>query len=270
MSLTNLDLEPSTVQPPHLMDTPVPEYRSINTLQPNRAVSFGPVPIKNTGGYSTHGYETPLYPMLGNPTKPYSVRHSTPTSTSPHLAPSVTQTPAKSHYQFNQPITHSMAIGHWTSQQTSYGQSNIAGINTHSGISSQYYAPGTGGTTGVYPQPPAYQQHVYSNYNPAAPGPLSSGYAHPAGPPTGYPGLSGNPPAFAQQNAINPNPYCSHPRMMNKLIEPDTFDGTSNTEWSDYIVNFEQIADWNNWSDLQKKKCLPSKFGGRYKGSLGG
>ena len=32
MSLTNLDLEPRTAQPPHLMDTPVPEYRPINTL----------------------------------------------------------------------------------------------------------------------------------------------------------------------------------------------------------------------------------------------
>lgn len=270
MSLTNLDLEPSTAPPLHLMDTPVPEYRPINTLQPNRAVSFGPVPIMNTGGYSTHGYETPLYPMLGNATEPYSVRHSTPTSTSPHLAPSVTQTPAKSHYQFNQPITHSMAIGHGTSQQTSYGQSNIAGINTHSGISSQYYAPGTGGTTGVYPQPPAYHQHAYSNYNLAAPGPHSSGYAHPAGPPTGYPGLSGNPTAFAQQNAINPNPHYSHPRVMNKMIEPDTFDGTSNTEWSDYIVHFEQIADWNNWSDPQKAKMLTIKVRGEAQRFVGG
>ena len=54
MSLTNLDLEPSTAQPPHSMDTPVPEYRPINTLQPNRAVSFGPVPIMNTGGGVFH------------------------------------------------------------------------------------------------------------------------------------------------------------------------------------------------------------------------
>ena len=97
-----------------------------------------------------------------------------------------------------------MAIGHGTSQQTLYGQSNIAGINAHSGISSQYYAPGTGGTTDVYPQPPAYHQHAYSNYNLAAPGLRCSGYAHPAGPPTGYPELSGNPTAFAQQNAICP------------------------------------------------------------------
>ena len=41
---------------------------------------------------------------------------------------------------------------------------------------------------------------------------------------------------------------------MNKMIEPDTFDGTSNTEWSDYIVHFEQIADWNNWSDPPEGK----------------
>ena len=227
MSLTNLDLEPSTAQPPHLMDTPVPEYRPINTLQLSRAVSFGPVPIMNTGFFfSTHGYETPLYPMLGNPTKPYSVRHSTPTSTSPHLAPSVTQTPAKSHYQFNQPITHSMAIGHGTSQQTSYGQSNIAGINTHSGISSQYYAPGTGGTTGVYPQPPAYHQHAYSNYNLV---PLDHVVLDMLIHLVRLQGILDY-QEITQQNAINPNPHYSHPRVMIKMIEPEG-GGVTKVRW---------------------------------------
>ena len=41
-----------------------------------------------------------------------------------------------------------------------------------------------------------------------------------------------------------------------KQVYPDNFDGSGKTEWSDYIVHFEQCASWNQWSDLQKAQIL--------------
>ena len=35
-----------------------------------------------------------------------------------------------------------------------------------------------------------------------------------------------------------------------KEIFPDNFDGSGKSEWSDYIVHFEQVATWNGWSDV--------------------
>ena len=37
-------------------------------------------------------------------------------------------------------------------------------------------------------------------------------------------------------------------------IKPDTFDGKS-TDWSDYLIHFEQVASWNQWS-LRQKACI--------------
>ena len=41
-----------------------------------------------------------------------------------------------------------------------------------------------------------------------------------------------------------------------KEIHPDNFDGSNKTEWSDYIIHFEQVASWNEWTDAQKAKML--------------
>ena len=46
----------------------------------------------------------------------------------------------------------------------------------------------------------------------------------------------------------------------NKMLEPETFDGTSSTEWTEYIIHFEQIAEWNSWTDTQKAKMLSIKL----------
>ncbi|MFI0460208.1 MAG: hypothetical protein ACH254_21700, partial [Candidatus Thiodiazotropha endolucinida] len=49
----------------------------------------------------------------------------------------------------------------------------------------------------------------------------------------------------------------------NKAFEPETFDGSPmGTEWSEYIIHFEQIAQWNNWSDLQRAQALTIKLRG--------
>lgn len=55
----------------------------------------------------------------------------------------------------------------------------------------------------------------------------------------------------------------------NKMLEPETFDGTSSAEWSEYIIHFEQIAEWNNWSDSQKAKMLSIKLRGEAQKLLG-
>ena len=54
-----------------------------------------------------------------------------------------------------------------------------------------------------------------------------------------------------------------------KMLEPETFDGTSSAEWSEYLIHFEQIAEWNNWTDLQKAKMLSIKLRGEAQKLLG-
>ena len=41
-----------------------------------------------------------------------------------------------------------------------------------------------------------------------------------------------------------------------KEIFPDNFDGSGKSEWSYFIVHFEQVATWNGWSDVQKAQAL--------------
>ena len=45
-------------------------------------------------------------------------------------------------------------------------------------------------------------------------------------------------------------------------IQPDNFDGSGKTEWSDYIVHFQQCASWNKWSDSQKAQMLSIRLRG--------
>ncbi|MEW8092744.1 MAG: reverse transcriptase domain-containing protein [Candidatus Thiodiazotropha endolucinida] len=51
---------------------------------------------------------------------------------------------------------------------------------------------------------------------------------------------------------------------------PDNFDGSGKTEWSDYIVHFEQCANWNQWSDLQKAQMLSIHLRGEAQRLLSG
>lgn len=51
----------------------------------------------------------------------------------------------------------------------------------------------------------------------------------------------------------NRNTTSSNHHIMRKEKEPQTFDG-KNSDWQDYIVHFEQVADWNEWTDQDKAK----------------
>ncbi|MBV2113416.1 MAG: hypothetical protein KUF82_20885, partial [Candidatus Thiodiazotropha sp. (ex Ctena orbiculata)] len=55
-----------------------------------------------------------------------------------------------------------------------------------------------------------------------------------------------------------------------KEIQPDNFDGSGKTEWSDYIVHFEQCAIWNQWSDSQKAQMLSIRLRGEAQRLLSG
>lgn len=45
-----------------------------------------------------------------------------------------------------------------------------------------------------------------------------------------------------------------------KEKEPE-FDGIS-TDWQDYIISFEQVADWNNWNERERAQQLIMCFKG--------
>lgn len=55
-----------------------------------------------------------------------------------------------------------------------------------------------------------------------------------------------------------------------KQVYPDNFDGSGKTEWSDYIVHFEQCANWNQWSDSQKAQMLSIHLRGEAQRLLSG
>ena len=55
-----------------------------------------------------------------------------------------------------------------------------------------------------------------------------------------------------------------------KEVHPDNFDGTGKTEWSDYLVHFEQCAKWNQWSDAQKVQMLSIHLRGEAQRLLSG
>ena len=66
-----------------------------------------------------------------------------------------------------------------------------------------------------------------------------------------------------QQN-INPNNVLTTEQQSTpmqtstrrKEIQPDNLDGAGKTEWSDYIIHFEQCAAWNQWTETQKTQML--------------
>ena len=48
-----------------------------------------------------------------------------------------------------------------------------------------------------------------------------------------------------------------------KVLEPETFDGSaSGVDIAEYLIHFEQIADWNKWNNDQKAKMLVIKLRG--------
>ena len=53
-----------------------------------------------------------------------------------------------------------------------------------------------------------------------------------------------------------------------KEKEPDKFDGR-NIEWRDYIVHFEQVSTWNNWSPTEKAQQLAMSLRGQAQKLLG-
>ena len=51
-----------------------------------------------------------------------------------------------------------------------------------------------------------------------------------------------------------------------KVLEPETFDGSaSGVDIAEYLIHFEQIADWNKWNNDQKAKMLVIKLRGEAK-----
>ncbi|CAC5378509.1 unnamed protein product [Mytilus coruscus] len=50
-------------------------------------------------------------------------------------------------------------------------------------------------------------------------------------------------------------------RTNRKLKEPDVFDG-QRTEWPDFICHFEQVAQWNYWSESKKAAQLAMSLRG--------
>ncbi|CAC5366347.1 unnamed protein product [Mytilus coruscus] len=56
------------------------------------------------------------------------------------------------------------------------------------------------------------------------------------------------PGQFYNQNPVylNPNAGFHHSNSRRKQKEPDTFDWKS-TDWLDYIIQFEKVANWNEW-----------------------
>ncbi|MCG8047706.1 MAG: hypothetical protein N0E48_19110, partial [Candidatus Thiodiazotropha endolucinida] len=77
-----------------------------------------------------------------------------------------------------------------------------------------------------------------------------------------------NIPAYVQMDSGNPSPKQTIPNK--KEIHPDIFDGSGKTEWSDYVVHFEQCANWNQWSDSQKAQMLSIHLRGEAQRLLSG
>ena len=57
---------------------------------------------------------------------------------------------------------------------------------------------------------------------------------------------------FQSSNAVTNYSTClrnttqdSDSVIKNKLLEPETYDGTTSAEWSEYIIHFEQITEWS-------------------------
>ena len=92
-------------------------------------------------------------------------------------------------------------------------------------------------------------------------------------------GITGNPSQYLVDRSVSSTQKLdaseNYPNVSNvnssknKMLEPETFDGISSAEWAEYIIHFEQIAEWNNWSNTQKAKMLSIKLRGEAQKLLG-
>ena len=92
-------------------------------------------------------------------------------------------------------------------------------------------------------------------------------------------GITGNPSQYLVDRSVSSTqildasgnfPNVSNIKSSeNKMLEPETFDGISSAEWAEYIIHFEQIAEWNNWSNTQKTKKFSIKLRGEAQILLG-
>ena len=159
-------------------------------------------------------------------------------------------------------LQSSMAMpGNYNSVQRGTGY----GSETYGNYTRSYNMP---------PPSPSYNRRTndYADYN-SYWGPQSN---------SGYPNDRGARGSYAYQPQYSNNNWYSGDRydsnayaysdyqVRNKMLEPETFDGTSKTEWSDYIIHFEQIAEWNNWSASQKARMLTIKLRGEAQKFIGG
>jgi len=62
---------------------------------------------------------------------------------------------------------------------------------------------------------------------------------------------------FSQnQGLYNPNTGFHRPKHVRRgHKEPDTFNGKT-TDWVDYIVQFEKVANWNDWDQYERAQQL--------------
>lgn len=59
---------------------------------------------------------------------------------------------------------------------------------------------------------------------------------------------------ISQRSYSDNSPFERKDRIL-KEKEPEKFDGIS-TDWQDYIISFEQVADWNNWNERERAQQL--------------
>ena len=76
--------------------------------------------------------------------------------------------------------------------------------------------------------------------------------------------------APTRMRLYQPDTQQSQPILNKKEVHPDNFDGTGKTEWSDYLVHFEQCAKWNQWTDAQKAQMLSIHLRGEAQRLLSG
>ena len=138
-------------------------------------------------------------------------------------------------------------------------------------VSNQYYTQQSSSATAVptwsmpvstnlFPVSPVQHVHMPSTVTPQHNALQNTNIANTI---PSIPALSGAP--------VNQNcPQQSTTPYSKTEVHPDNFDGSGKTEWSDYLVHFEQCAKWNQWSDAQKAQMLSIHLRGEAQRLLSG
>lgn len=301
MSLSGSDMNLTNTDPTEQLVSLDDLKASMPSTIHSRAVSFGPASVlKDTARYvdsvpfpsQTSGIESTLLFQTQN--GPYGIRHSTPSGISTYQPSSMPQTPvlssiqaqstgfSESKYRYAQrPITQTVDSGYATTTPvTSYGHTNLRSINQHSAVTSQFVGSAIGSPSGVneISQLSQYKHLANKDLTLGSNALCNASNPEPDYLPIRNTGTHYTNPAFSQPSSNNwfpqvdphPQPRYEELSVRNRMIEPETFDGTSTTDWSDYIVHFEQIADWNHWSNTQKAKMLTIKVRGEAQKFVGG